>query len=304
MNLLRSLRKPEYVFRPLQVIRRLSREMAEAHKFEQVILPWGLPIRVRPAETIGSCIWRVGIYDLCVSECLWRLLDVGETALDVGANIGHMTGLMALRAGRNGRVVALEPHPEIAAELKYNASCWSSVAGLGQIEILEVAASTRVGRSRLYMPELFESNRGLASLELPGEQARHICEVTLTTLDEVVPVGTTIGVMKLDVEGHELPVLHGGRRLIESRAVRDIVFEEHVTPPTPVTQYLERCGYEVFHLDVGFLGPKMISIASSRVRYRSDAPSCLATIAPKRAIQRLRTRAWQVLGKRKTPVCA
>jgi hypothetical protein len=172
------------------------------------------------------------------------------------------------------------------------------------MDIFEVAASTQAGRARLYTPESFDSNRGLASLESAHKKGPQSFEVTLTTLDELIPVGASVGVMKLDVEGHEFAVLEGGRRLLQSRAVRDIVFEEHSTPPTPVTQWLERHGYEVFYLDAGFLGPKMISIASLHIRNRNDAPSCLATIAPERARERLRRRTWRVLGKRKTSTTA
>ena len=124
MRFIGSLGKPEYVFRPSQIIRRLQREFQIARESEEVVLPWGLPIRVFPNETIGSCIWRTGVHDLVASEALWRLLDPGETAVDIGANIGYMTGLMARRAGPRGRVIALEPHPDIFAELQRNVGEW------------------------------------------------------------------------------------------------------------------------------------------------------------------------------------
>ena len=58
--------------------------------------------------------------DLAVSEALWRLLDPGALALDVGANIGFMTNLMAWRSGPCGRVLAFEPHPEVFRSLAEN----------------------------------------------------------------------------------------------------------------------------------------------------------------------------------------
>ena len=296
MDLLRSLHKPEYLFRPYQILRRLSREMMKAPEFADVMLPWGMSIRVRPNETIGSCIWRVGIYDLCVSECLWRLLDEGETALDVGANIGHMPALMAKRLGSHGKVIALEPHPKIYEELKRNMFRWQGMAGLAKLDIIETAASRKSGSASLHMPLLFESNRGTASLEDNPEPELQSYEVTLSRLDEIVPAGTMIGVMKLDVEGHELAVLEGGKCLIERNEVRDIVFEEHDIPPTPVTQYLERRGFSIFRLDIGVFGPKAVSLLSPCVKNSKNAPNFLATIAPERALERLRRVGWRVLG--------
>ena len=55
-------------------------------------------------------------FDLISCEAIWRLLDEGELALDVGANIGYMTSLMAARLGKNGRVIAFEPHPVLFQE--------------------------------------------------------------------------------------------------------------------------------------------------------------------------------------------
>ena len=59
-------------------------------------------MRVRPRETVGHIMWHLGVLDLAASEVCWRLLDPGETAVDVGANIGVMTGLLARRAGPTG----------------------------------------------------------------------------------------------------------------------------------------------------------------------------------------------------------
>src|SRR5579872_6967542 len=101
-RLRRLLNKPHYIYRPGQAIIRLGRLLGGAKPagaWEEAVLPWGLPIRYHPAEQIGNSIWRLGLYDLCVSETLWRLLDAGETALDVGANFGHMTSVMAVRVG-------------------------------------------------------------------------------------------------------------------------------------------------------------------------------------------------------------
>ena len=90
MNITNFLNRPEYIFRPAQVYKRLSHFKAkQTNQFENVSLPWGVNITVRPDEVIGRSLWSMGIYDLSVTETLWRLIDSGETAVDVGANIGY-----------------------------------------------------------------------------------------------------------------------------------------------------------------------------------------------------------------------
>lgn len=295
MKVLKSLRKPEYVFRPAQIVRRLMRELGDAPQTADVDLPWGLRIRVRPGETIGSCIWRMGLYDLCVSECLWRLLDEGEIALDVGANIGHMTSIMGLATGAGGKVFGFEPHPEIFEELKHNASSWEKLSGFAPLNLVNAAVSRESGSAVLHMPPMFTSNRGTASLEGDGvsRAGERNYDVRLTSLDEMF-MGTSIGVIKIDVEGHELGVLEGARHLLEMRAIKDIIFEEHRVPPTPVTEYLERFGYRIFRLESDLLRPKAVLPSSTHER-RKDAPNFLATADFQRAFARLKPCGWEVL---------
>ncbi len=57
---------------------------------------------------------------------------------------------------------------------------------------------------------------------------------------------TQIGFLKLDVEGHELQLLEGAQNLIASGNIRDILFEEFGTPPTPLSQFLEDNGYTLY----------------------------------------------------------
>lgn len=297
MNLLKSLGKPEYVFRPLQIVRRLNREFRKTPVVADVRLPWGLDLRVNPAETIGSCVWRVGIYDLCVSECLWRLMKPGETAFDVGANIGHMTGLMARRLGPGGKVMAFEPHPALFAELHDNISRWRQCSGLAAIDSVQAGVSSKGGTGVLHVPKDFGTNHGLASLnQTPGDGFQDY-EVSLVTLDEL-PGVASIGVMKLDVEGHELDVLKGAQGLITRKAIRDIIFEEHGVLPTPVTDYLEAQGYTVFQLDVTPFRPRAEPTRKHRRQGRRDAPNLLATLDPGRAQKLLARTGWQVLRSR------
>jgi len=92
MRILNYLNKPEYVFNPGQIYRKLLVEFGRySNEFETVFLPWGVSIKVRPNEVIGRAILTTGIYDLSVTEVIYLLLDLGETAVDVGANIGYMT---------------------------------------------------------------------------------------------------------------------------------------------------------------------------------------------------------------------
>jgi FkbM family methyltransferase len=291
------LNKPYYLFRPTQVFRRILHEVMPrrpAGAVATATLPWGLEIRFDPREATGSALARTGVYDLSVCEAIYRLLDRGEVAVDVGANIGVMTSAMAQRAGPAGTVIAFEPHPEIFGELRANVGRWASRRSIAPIKLHGIALSDRSGVGQLFVGADFARNRGTASL-VPDASAARAYDVSLRRLDDFLPEGTTVGVLKLDVEGHEANALAGGARLLARKRIRDIVFEDRASPPTPAMALLESHGYALFRLEQRLLGLRLAQ-PTSPPRSRSwDPPSYLATADPGRAAARLRKRGWTVL---------
>jgi FkbM family methyltransferase len=299
MSIAEYLNKPEYIFRPTQIYRRMRYSMRGSNvNFEKVILPWNVEIKVRPNESIGRSIVTMGVYDLSVTEALWRLIDPCETAIDVGANIGYMTSVMAKRVGTGGKIYSYEPHPEIYQELCENKRVWQEGCGWSQIESRCLALSDSSGFGLLNMPPAFTGNRGVASIlddtVSQNNDTSCNCPVALAKLDELVADSSPVDVMKIDVEGHELKVLQGGINVI-TRRVRDIVFEDHGGYPTEVTSLLESLGFTVFKLYKELRGPRLESPEETlRARTLSwEAPSYLATKDPLRAIKRLEKRGWQ-----------
>ncbi len=163
----RRLNKPYYLFRPGQVVRRATlprRRRNGREAYDEITSPWGLPLRFRADDKTGLAYARRGIFDLPVCEVLWRLCEPGELALDVGANIGQMTSVMAAAVGDEGRVIAFEPHPEVFRELRANADRWGRAEATGAIELRNLAASSASGVAELGEGESFASNAGTASM--------------------------------------------------------------------------------------------------------------------------------------------
>lgn len=64
----------------------------------------------------------------------------------------------------------------------------------------------------------------------------------MQNLDGLLDESDTIGVLKMDVQGSELSVLHGMTRLLDRHAARDIVFEELAPYPAPTHECLKSKG--------------------------------------------------------------
>lgn len=299
-QLQRQLNKPYYVLRPTQVVRRTLAPLHQRRlsgEYDEIMLPWGHPLRFRASDKLGLCWARRGVFDLPVCETLWRLAEEGELALDVGANIGQMTSVLAASLGAGGRVIAFEPHPDVFRQLSANVSRWNAADDTALIELRNLGASSSAGVAELAMDEEFAGNTGTASMaaDVNADEIVRSITVPVVTLDEAL-ADARVGVMKLDVEGYELEVLRGATRLLEDGRIRDIVFEEFGELPTPVTTLLESFGYEVLSLDQTLAGPVAEPARSDWRRRSTEDPSYLATVEPARARQRLRARGWGVLG--------
>lgn len=298
------LNKPEYLLRPQQILARLAYERnCRSEAFVEADLPWGLRLRVRPREVIGASVLKLGIYDLTVSETIWRLLEPGGCALDVGANIGHMSSIMAARAGESGAVHVFEPHPQVYRELRDNVDLWSGRPGVCPVQAHNFGLSDTNGEGVIEMPESFDGNRGTAyvvpTTDAGAAPPRGVRDtIRLQRLDDFWAAngaGRRIDVIKIDVEGHELSVLKGAAGLIEAGRIRDIVFEENRPYPTDVTDFLAARGYGVFLLEKGFRGPLVsLPVQGRPPRIPWEPPAFLATREPERALRLLKLRGWQV----------
>ena len=304
MNLLKPLTTPAYFFRPRQIVHRFKRAFRRTPlgEFKTVTLPCGAPLRVRPAEVIGSNIWCYGIFDLVVCEAICRLLDHSEVAVDVGANIGQMTSLMRYQAGKGGRVIAFEPHPELFSELRHNIEVLQSADSAAPVDLHNFALSDAAGVSFLEVGPAWSFNRGTPKLvATDGDGSGRTVSVKTAMLDQVMDDQTAIGVCKMDVEGHELRVLKGAHRLLENRRVRDIILEDFGTYPSPVHQFLLDRGFTIFSLHTQLWKPRLAP-ALQRVRFTPvvDGQNYLATLDPARAARRFANPGWRALARIKS----
>jgi FkbM family methyltransferase len=288
MRAYRFVNRPYYWYRPAQLALRLRAASSPDGSPQLLRTAWGSKLYCWP-DPLGLAVARNGVYDLTVAETLARLADPGETAVDAGANVGLMSNLLAHAVGPAGRVVSFEPHPLIFQTLARNLERWQAVEQIEVIEIRQCAVSSAAGRLPLAVnPEMFAKNKGTASLE--HADPVNATEVDTVRLDD--QLRTAIGVLKLDVEMHELAALRGAESLLSRKLIRDIVFEEHEPPPTPVTELLEAHGYTVLGVRQGLRGPILSPPADAYGMKLWDPPALLATSDPERARRRLGPRGW------------
>lgn len=158
---------------------------------------------------------------------LIRLLDAyvtpGMTVVDVGANVGFLTVVLAQRVGDAGRVHAFEPLPETLEILRANV--WRHRAA--NVTVHPQAVSDREGIVHV-APD--PNGRSGAALAAEG------VELQAVTLDDALH-GARIDVLKVDVEGAEPLVMAGAERVLASSpnllAVVEFRPDTHLDGSTP-----------------------------------------------------------------------
>lgn len=279
-----NLLKPEYLWRPRQILRRLS--FQPSSDAVPLSLPWNCDINACSAEVIGRSIATQGVYDLPVTEAIMRLGEEGDAALDVGANIGYMSLVLAISVGPVGRVLSFEPNPSVLPLLRANIDHWKSLE-IAPIEIRTVALSDREGEGRLGFPDGYGRNWGVASVEVEDGIPIQLCPLdSLESRD--------VGVMKVDVEGHEAAVFSGARNLLARHLIRDILFEEHNLYPARSHKILLEHGYRIFRLTRTTWRPLLLP-AEAPPRQAYLPSNFVATRDPRRAERRFRQPGWYAL---------
>ena len=289
--------RPEYLFRPRQILHRLKRVyQAPKPSGEIVVLPWGDSIKVFTNEVIGSGIWCYGVFDLIVGEAILRLLDKGETALDIGANIGQFSTLMARRVGLIGKVFSFEPHSDLYHELVTNCSLYINIQKT--LRAHNSALGKNSGSGTLIIPKEFGGNRGTSKVGTDGPKDGDTFKIKIETLDEVCEALRSIGVCKIDVEGHEAEVLKGAARTLRQKKIRDIIYEDVGLANKELRAILIEAGYTIFSLHTDIIKPRISALAEKKpFKKGQEGENFVATLEPDRAIRRFNAVGWKTLRK-------
>ena len=168
-----------------------------------------------------------GVHERHITNLIHKVVNSGDVCIDVGANIGYFATMMAARCGTSGQVLAFEPVPETFAYLARNARLAETKCQ--QIIPMQQALSAKIGSLSLVR----HSHSTLNEVRIPSTPTDFITDpnhVESTTLDHVINERqlNSISLVKIDVEGHEWPVIEGGIRSLERGLINNLVIE--ITP--------------------------------------------------------------------------
>ena len=130
----------------------------------------------------------------------------GGVAVDVGANEGSYTKRMLPAVGPTGRVIAIEPHTPVLAQLKKTGATVIHAAVADKPGTLTLYHSRQSVHSSLWPENV---------LEAAGDEP-----VRVVTLDELQASGeipAKVDLIKVDAQGAEAAIMRGAAALIASQ---------------------------------------------------------------------------------------
>ncbi|MBV8889381.1 MAG: FkbM family methyltransferase [Alphaproteobacteria bacterium] len=141
--------------------------------------------------------------------------------LDIGANLGFFSLQIGRRLTGTGKVYAFEPHPMLLSLLQRNLF----VNGLAPVvTCYGLALSDENAPAELHYP--FDHLGGGAFAPATPERGGNVVKCEARRLDDVLDADFRCDLVKIDVEGHELDVLNGMRRIVANSPRIKILFEK------------------------------------------------------------------------------
>ncbi len=163
-------------------------------------------------ETLGLSSLLYGTFEKTELSFVSRYVRQGDTAFDIGANVGIFSVVLGAIVGKSGHVVAIEPVSENVSRLKRNLA----KNDLDNVNVMPLALGAAEGRLLLHLAK-DAAYHSLGVVE-KAFSADEVIFVEVRRLDDVwsemgCPV---VSFVKIDVEGAEGDVLRGAEAFLKA----------------------------------------------------------------------------------------
>ena len=151
-----------------------------------------------------------GVYEPVLSEFILRHVQDGDVCVDVGANIGYFSLLLARRVAPSGKVIAIEAAPDTVRRLRANLELNGATA---IVDVVPAACTSQQGEITFYVHPRID---GWDRLHPPAKGDRERIymgkawdpvTVAADTLTSIVGADAPrVSFIKVDIEGEEAAI--------------------------------------------------------------------------------------------------
>jgi FkbM family methyltransferase len=207
----------------------------------QAGLSRGIWMQLRLPEEMRH--WR-GEHETQVQDAICAVVRAGAVVYDIGSHVGTIALGTARLVGPLGRVVAFEGDPDNAATLRKN-SLRNHLEGC--LEVVDRAAWSYTASHGIPFRR-GGTRRSQGGVEVNGQRpvvgTGEVIMVPAVTLDDFLAAGgPSPQLIKIDVEGGEYEVLHGGTNLFQNQRPLIIAEVHHDQAAKKIDTWLEQYRY-------------------------------------------------------------
>ena len=213
-------------------------------------------------------------YEPEIMHLLLRTLKPGDHAVDVGANVGYFTLMMAALVGNTGRVTAFEPDFVHGTKMLKSAQlnthldgsriiCCSKPVWSKEEPVTFYSSADDTAGSALWNPGKWPGN-----VKSKLETTQRV--VDATTLDESAGIHADTKVLKLDIEGSELQALKGRSWMLWRPPyiiceLNPFALEQMGESQESLREFMDEIGYETYLLYRNGQMPKLVPMRTKIV---------------------------------------
>ena len=227
-----------------------------------------LPASLSELSRFAVRAWKARFRDhVAELSIIKRHIKPGDTVCDIGAHKGSFVYWFSRWVGRSGRVIAFEAQIDLARRL--DKICKST--GRANVKVEENAVFSTSGLRKFHVPVRHRPGASLYRPDIPDDEIVTI-DIATVTLDDYFGDTERLSVLKVDVEGAELDVFAGMKRILADCHPM-LVFEcedRHLNngSVSDVFAYLRSFGYDGHFVRAGRVLP--ISLFDKAVHQRRD----------------------------------
>lgn len=208
------------VFGKNNIIRPLLTYLKQDYYFRKSLFYNSIDMPIKDLIKSGLNFFHLDVtknlkYDRLSKKIMSLIISNNSNCIDIGCHKGEILDLI-IELAPNGKHFAFEPIPELYRNLKTNFS---------KVEIFPFALSDENNKTIFHYVKNAPAYSGIKKRKyaIKNPDIEKI-EVDVKKLDEVIPENVNISFIKIDVEGAELGVLKGAKKLL-SKNKPFIIFE-------------------------------------------------------------------------------
>jgi FkbM family methyltransferase len=290
--------QPFFLFQPTQVFRASYFKIKGKPNVEfNVRLPWGDSILVPPPnkDYVGHRLIMHGILAMEACEAAFRLCSVGNTVVDVGANVGVVTSALSYSVGEKGKVYAFEANPVTFSTLRRNLK---TLRYQKTIHAFSYALSDGDGIIKMGLSDDYNNNIGVSyvtkNVTLPDNHC--VEKVHSKKLDNVLSPSVDIKLLKMDIERHEYYALKGAEKLLSNLRIENIFFEDVDVGDTKTKELLWNYGYKIYKTETSLCKPIISEVPCSGYSIEGKSNNYsdfIATLDPQNLLNKYSSPGWK-----------